>query len=401
MRPSRRAAAPSLFDLETELRKFLWLLDDKQLVSRGCLDEVESHLRDEIDDLMSAGHSQETAFARACQTFGPPEELIAEYSKLYGSSKYAKLKNTASHYFDRRVVMRMLMGTAMGLGMMVLGAILGGVHFNQLLMPDAFLMVFGLAIGLTWLGTPALRVLEAYSDAVQGKGADLDVFRRVGRSFLNAGLLASFAGLLTSAFSFQDPSQLGVGIATSFIALVYGFLGYLTLGLGFEALLLKRVTATDVRSPVRWIAPLFLAIAATLFGWLSDGIPLRALTNLPGVLVISAGVVFVTGFSRELHRGHLPYLANGALASGILGVIFQLVYTMSNLSDPTQLGLGVSGALLCSWYAIFLAIALRSMYPDETLAPERTPSPVAAHAGLALALLAADFWLVILANSTH
>jgi hypothetical protein len=52
----------------------------------GCtnevLDELESHLRDELQQLLQAGHSEEQAFALATSRLGPPRALATEFAKV-------------------------------------------------------------------------------------------------------------------------------------------------------------------------------------------------------------------------------------------------------------------------------------------------------------------------------
>jgi len=46
------------------------------------LDELESHLREEIDHLMQAGHTADAAFMAAIAKLGRPADLAAEYSRV-------------------------------------------------------------------------------------------------------------------------------------------------------------------------------------------------------------------------------------------------------------------------------------------------------------------------------
>ena len=55
-------------------------------VSTGCtnevLDELEAHLRDDLQQLLQAGHSEEQAFALAVSRLGPPRALATEFAKV-------------------------------------------------------------------------------------------------------------------------------------------------------------------------------------------------------------------------------------------------------------------------------------------------------------------------------
>src|SRR5689334_13132838 len=52
----------------------------------GCspevLDELESHLRDEISQLVRAGHSEEQALTLAASRLGSPHTLATEFAKV-------------------------------------------------------------------------------------------------------------------------------------------------------------------------------------------------------------------------------------------------------------------------------------------------------------------------------
>ena len=53
------------------------------LAGRGdVLDELEGHLRDELDELMRAGHSPDEAVGLAVRRLGEPGEIAAEFAKL-------------------------------------------------------------------------------------------------------------------------------------------------------------------------------------------------------------------------------------------------------------------------------------------------------------------------------
>jgi hypothetical protein len=70
---------PDLEQLITQWRRAL-------LEMTGCsaevLDELESHLRDEVRQLMQAGHSEEQAVARAASRLGSSRSLAAEFAKV-------------------------------------------------------------------------------------------------------------------------------------------------------------------------------------------------------------------------------------------------------------------------------------------------------------------------------
>jgi hypothetical protein len=50
--------------------------------NKDVLDELESHLRDELQQLIQSGHSEEQAFALAVSRLGPPRALATEFAKV-------------------------------------------------------------------------------------------------------------------------------------------------------------------------------------------------------------------------------------------------------------------------------------------------------------------------------
>ena len=120
-----------MFDLDREIRILLKELNNKRLISRHCIDEIEVHVRDEIDDLVGGGLSVEEAFSRAKESIGDRENLLGEYRKLYGSSSYQQTKNILSYYFDGRVIVRVVLGSMFGLFFLLTGLLLEGGQMSQ------------------------------------------------------------------------------------------------------------------------------------------------------------------------------------------------------------------------------------------------------------------------------
>jgi hypothetical protein len=64
--------------------------------SAGCskevLDELESHLRDEIQQLVRSGHSEEQALTLAASRLGSPHTLAAEFAKNSGPASWLPVR---------------------------------------------------------------------------------------------------------------------------------------------------------------------------------------------------------------------------------------------------------------------------------------------------------------------
>ncbi|WKY48215.1 permease prefix domain 1-containing protein [Eubacteriaceae bacterium ES3] len=71
-----------MFDLEKQIIDWKVFLIDKGKIADDHLLEMENHLRDEIEDLMAAGLSEEEAFLISVKRFGNIHELSKEYKKV-------------------------------------------------------------------------------------------------------------------------------------------------------------------------------------------------------------------------------------------------------------------------------------------------------------------------------
>jgi ABC-type antimicrobial peptide transport system permease subunit len=72
-----------MFNLENTIKKWKRSLAKYECFEDGYIAELESHLRDNIDDLVKQGFSQEQAFSQAVENFGPIGEVGAEYHKTH------------------------------------------------------------------------------------------------------------------------------------------------------------------------------------------------------------------------------------------------------------------------------------------------------------------------------
>jgi hypothetical protein len=70
-----------MFNLDDSIKAWRQQLDAKGLHNPDILEELESHLRDDIKDRLQAGANPEQAFALAVQRLGQPELLEREFEK--------------------------------------------------------------------------------------------------------------------------------------------------------------------------------------------------------------------------------------------------------------------------------------------------------------------------------
>src|SRR5689334_16795020 len=70
-----------MFELEQAIIDWRQQLSTAGINSRGVLDELEAHLREDIDRQMRTGLSAEQAFVNGRERFGKPDAIKAEFSK--------------------------------------------------------------------------------------------------------------------------------------------------------------------------------------------------------------------------------------------------------------------------------------------------------------------------------
>jgi hypothetical protein len=259
---------------------------DKRLVDRDALAEIEAHLEDETQDRIAAGETPEAARAAALRTLGDYGKIEAEYGKLYGASRIAQARNVMSHVVDGRMVLKLLAAMVVGMLFFLAGTVLEGGHPGSMLRLASFLLVVGMTAGLVLLQAPWRDVLSAYAGTLRHADADPKIFAVVGKSFLYAGLTGAALGFVLVVRHLKMPELIGPGVALSVTSLLYGFLGYLAFGLGFET----------ARSGVTSAAP---ASAATRRGgWLQAALPLALIA-----VALGAGLMFAL---REAPRPRAP-----------------------------------------------------------------------------------------------
>lgn len=79
-----------MFDLNQDIAEWKRSLGQSESVTGSDLDELESHLRDQIDHLSLAGLSPQEAFLVAKHRIGDAGNLPAEFAKVNGSSIFRR-----------------------------------------------------------------------------------------------------------------------------------------------------------------------------------------------------------------------------------------------------------------------------------------------------------------------
>lgn len=80
----------TMFDLNDQIIKWRSSLADSQTLERSDIDELEGHLREEIEHLTALKLSQEEAFYVALHRLGDTGSLTEEFGKINGSVLWSK-----------------------------------------------------------------------------------------------------------------------------------------------------------------------------------------------------------------------------------------------------------------------------------------------------------------------
>lgn len=226
-----------MFDLDKAIYGYLGQLGDKSLVSRDCLDEVENHLREQIECYLSEGMTEEAAFQKAIVEMGSPSELLREFGFLYEGKRRDRFANILSHYFDRRVVMRLLMGFFFGAFFLLTGLYLEGGTIHDKVQPTAFMIVFGGAFGALLITYPITIVRNSLLLAVTGRQATRPLYldaSNVFKSFGDMAVLSSFIGVIFGVIHVLQHlsalDRIGAGCAVALVSILYGVLLKLFIG---------------------------------------------------------------------------------------------------------------------------------------------------------------------------
>src|SRR6185436_20064137 len=81
-----------MFDLDQAIAKWRRQMAAGGISSAAVLDELESHLREEVEHLTRSGSETQPAFETAVQRIGPASALKLEFAKTNGASHRLALK---------------------------------------------------------------------------------------------------------------------------------------------------------------------------------------------------------------------------------------------------------------------------------------------------------------------
>ena len=149
------------------------------------VDELEDHLRQEVDSLTRAGNTPGEAWDAAVARLGDPHRLAREFSK-----------SARTGWLPTRVAMAVLAGCALAVGVFLVVAVSGG-RFGALLAAHVFAICTGYGATLA-LGFSAAAAIVAHATGTFGP-RQADAFRHAGTRILAAALAFTFVGVVLGA----------------------------------------------------------------------------------------------------------------------------------------------------------------------------------------------------------
>jgi hypothetical protein len=161
----------------------------------GCtkevLDELESHLRDDVQQFMQAGHSEEQALALAASRLGHPRVLAAEFAKITGPASWLPARLAT---FAAVAVAALLVGYLLGRHQDGRFELLLAVHVGAITIGYTYSLLAGTLV-ICYVAARAFRDLN--------EGQMLVLERAVVVLTATASVL-TFAGILLGCFWAKD-----------------------------------------------------------------------------------------------------------------------------------------------------------------------------------------------------
>jgi hypothetical protein len=169
------AATHTMSKLETFLSRWRQAMSAVPHLTAETLDELESHLRERIAELMRSGVAESEACERAAEELGPASTIAAEFRKVDGSA-----------WLPVRIVVAMIVVVALATAIFLLVRTLQGNGGGILLAVHVFTITLGYVTTLLLGGLGACFVLQR---AVGGFSERR--LARVGRATFSLAILAT------------------------------------------------------------------------------------------------------------------------------------------------------------------------------------------------------------------
>lgn len=160
-----------MFDLEKAVAEWRQQMLDAGVTSPAPLDELESHLREDVEERVHAGLDEPSAFQAAARQVGTPSLLKAEFKKLNHPLQILQLRYTGLWLVvplvSCGIVFRQAPAVAMIYGVLLVGLLVASlVDFKSLSIPDP-ITIGGILVGALCSSlVPTLHGKQVLSDGL-------------------------------------------------------------------------------------------------------------------------------------------------------------------------------------------------------------------------------------------
>ena len=206
-----------MFRLDQAIQNWRDRVRASGVLSADELDELEDHLRTCIDAHLTRGLDERRAFETATARMGGTRHITREYAKGHRTMSWTSK----------------ICGTALAFGLLAFVAGTNGSGASFLHVPS-FLLVTGLVIGGLWSAFGPVAVLDALRAGLGGvhegqvdrrrRALRLAVLRRGYQLSWASGVVGLIVGAILTLSNLADPAQLGPGLATCLLTVLYGAL---------------------------------------------------------------------------------------------------------------------------------------------------------------------------------
>lgn len=292
-----------------------------------------------------------------------------------------------------------ILGTLVLCASICVAVVVEGGPIATLLFPSAFVLVGGSILGAVLMSCGLRASLAELWALLRGVEGDYAALRRALGVVVVVGPLSggvgTVLGMVHVMVNLSDPAQLGLGMALSFTALLYGLL-FAMIAHGLEVLAERRSaqapeSASPTPEPVGHPVLGSLVVLLAIFGiHLAEGGYMAQVMHSGAFLLVGGatlgGVLMSGGLRESLRqlggvlgrqsvddltalRRTLGVVIVTAPLAGAVGTVLGMIQVMANLSDPTKLGAGVALAFIAMIYGGVIAILAFAL---DALASRRT-----------------------------
>ncbi len=177
-----------MFDLNEQIEKWRASLLEKQTLGKSDIDELETHLREEIEQLTTAKLSEEEAFWIAAHRLGDTTALAGEFAKVNTSV----ICSTRIYWMAAGVLAYLLLSVLAASawrGFFMLGRVIGFAGYSA--------VIVSVLSTLLILGVIVLLFYMAFRQNISGSVFGSLANSRKGKVFIGISLLVTVIGLFT------------------------------------------------------------------------------------------------------------------------------------------------------------------------------------------------------------